>query len=113
MIAPRSPSAADLSRALGLTSAPTAPAWPPTGVVRDALVTLKIRLDGDRLTTAWRLATLYAHRWTLSVYEEAAWRTLAIALASGDDAAAERAALWIVDPDAAMDAAIARIGGAS
>lgn len=106
---PRSPSASDLSRALGLT--PT-PAWPPTGVILDALVALKIRLDGDRLTTAWRLATVWSQRWTWETrYHEAAARGLALALASGDDAAAARAALWFVDEAAAMDAAIARLAG--
>ena len=112
MNAPRSPSVADLSRALGL---PTTPAeWRPTGVVLDALVELKVRCDGDRLTTAWRLATFWSRKWTWETrYHEAAARGLATALASGDDAAAERAALWFVDESAAMDAAIARIGGAS
>jgi len=42
---------------------------------------------------------------------EAAARGLALALASGDDAAAARAALWFVDESAAMDAALARLAG--
>lgn len=111
MIAPRSPSVADLSRALGL---PTTPAeWRPTGVVLDALIELKVRCDGDRLTTAWRLATVWSQRWTWeSTYLEAAARGLATALASGDDAAAARAALWFVDEDAAMCAVIAEINAA-
>lgn len=111
MIAPRSPSVADISRALGL---PTAPAeWRPTGVVRDALIELKVRCDGDRLTTAWRLATVWSQRWTWeSTYLEAAARGLATALASGDDAAAARAALWFVDEGAAMTQVIAELSAA-
>lgn len=111
MIAPRSPSVADLSRALGL---PTTPAeWRPTGVVLDALVELKVRCDGDRLTTAWRLATVWSQRWTWeSTYLEAAARGLATALASGDDDAAERAALWFVDEGAAMTRVIAELNAA-
>ena len=112
MIAPRSPSIADLSRALGL---PTTPAeWRPTGVVLDALVELKVRCDGDRLTTAWRLATFWSRKlfWP-STYHEAAARGLATALASGDDAAAERAALWFVDEDAAMRAVLAELNAAA
>jgi hypothetical protein len=75
MNAPRSPSVADISRALGL---PTTPAeWRPTGVVLDALVELKVRCDGDRLTTAWRLATFWSRKWSWeSTYHEAAARGL-------------------------------------
>ena len=112
MIAPRSPSIADLSRALGL---PTTPAeWRPTGVVLEALVELKVRCDGDRLTTAWRLATVWSRKWTWETrYHEAAARGLATALASGDDAAAARAALWFVDEDAAMRAVLAELNAAA
>lgn len=111
MTPPRAPSLADLSHALGLAQALE---WPPSGVVLDALVELKIRLDGDRLTTAWRLATVWSQRWTWeSSYHEAAARGLALALASGDDVAAKRCALWFVDEGAAMDAALAAARGVS
>lgn len=109
MNAPRAISDERLSRALGLTPSP---AWPPTGVILDALVALKIRLDGDRITTSWRLATVWSRRWEWPTrYHEAAARGLALALASGDDAAAARAAMWFVDESAAMDAALARLAG--
>lgn len=88
-------------------AAPTASLSP---LVLAALESLHIRCDGDVLTTAWRLAVLFCTRWTFeSRYQRAAWMALAIALAAGDDVAAEGAALWLVHEDAAMDTALASV----
>ncbi len=93
----------DGDEALPATSAcpcvpPPAPAkWRPEGLVRDALVRLKVRCDGSRHETAWRCAVLWCQQWGFPgerfMY---AWQTLALALDSGDDAAANAAASIIV-----------------
>lgn len=95
--------------------APTAP-WRPDGLVRDALIHLRVRCDGTRTETAWRLAALWSRTWTFeSTYVFHAWQALAIALEAGDDVAAEDAARWIADPGEAMRRAVAALeakGGA-
>ena len=66
--------------------------------------------DASLRTAGWRLAVAVAPRsraeWC-DRYTQAAARALALALDAGDLDAAERAAQWIVEPDAAMDAALA------
>lgn len=85
-----------------------------TPLVVEALTELKVRCDGDALTTAWRLATVWSRRWTWpDMYTEAAVRGLAVALASGDTALAARCARMIVDPAGAMDALAADLRVAS
>jgi hypothetical protein len=76
--------------------------------VVEALTELKVRCDGDALTTAWRLAIVWSRTnlWP-DTYTEAAVRGMALSLAVGDIAAADRVAQWITDPDAAMDAVLA------
>lgn len=89
---------------------PPPPAWRPTGLVRDALIELRVRCDGDRAETAERLRVHYSRRWTFaSEYEARAIPALADALAAGDDGAAEDAARWIAAPDDAMARALAAL----
>lgn len=84
-----------------------------TTLILRALAELGARAaETDELAAAgWRLALVVAARpsWSWSdSYTKAGARGLALALAAGDVAEAERCALWITDPGATMEAAVAR-----
>ncbi len=79
----------------------------PSDLVERALAKLGVTAT-DQDETAWRFATETMRRWYwLSTYEERAYKALALAILTGDDARAETAALWIVSPDEAMERALA------
>lgn len=64
-------------------------------------------LAGDDIAVGWALAIRSME--CLCSYERAALRGLALGLVTGDEARAQRAAIWITDPPAAMDAALAEV----
>lgn len=77
--------------------------------VTAALIELRaLIVDGDDHDTGWMLA-LGFHRGLDDTYERAALRSLAVALAAGDEARAVRAARWITNPTASMDEALASV----
>jgi len=80
-----------------------------TPVVRAALHELHaLIVEGDDYATGWLLAIQWTNTitTTLGSYQRAAVRRLALSLGAGDVDGAERAALWITDPDRAMERAL-------
>lgn len=96
-----------------MSTPPTPGSLALTTLILRALAELGARAAAtDELAVAgWRLALVVAARpsWSWSTsYEHAGAKGLALALGRGDLAEAERSALWVVDPDAAMEAAVAK-----
>lgn len=96
-----------------MSTPPTPVSLALTTLILRALAELGARAAAnDELAVAgWRLALVVAARpsWSWSTsYEHAGAKGLALALGRGDLAEAERSALWVVDPDAAMEAAVAK-----
>lgn len=83
--------------------------FPITLTVRLACAELDVELTGcvDLREVARRVAvaSVRRHRWA-DEYERAATRGLARALEAGDLARAEQCALWLTEPDRAMDLAL-------
>ncbi len=80
----------------------------PSPLVARALRDLGLFASDTALATAWATATVLASStFARSRYERAAREALCVALASGDLAAAERAAMLLADDGAAMQAAAA------
>lgn len=73
-----------------------------------ALAELGVDTRGTDAEIAARLAR-GEHDPAPDSYVRQAIRVLAAALAAGDDERAARAALWVLDPDAAMAAALAAL----
>ena len=73
-------------------------------IVYQALETLALEDLATDDAAGWALGIRSMECWCS--YERAAMRALALALVTGDEARAQRAAIWISDPSAAMDAAL-------
>lgn len=82
-------------------------------LVRRAVESLRFegaRVGADDAETAWSLAVAWRAQSVFeSSYARVAWKSLALALLAGDEAAALDAAAWIATPGAAMARAVARV----
>lgn len=84
----------------------------PSDLVHHALVDVGAAV-ASREATAWRVAIERDRQHWRDTYSLHAMKVLALAILSGDDERSEAAALWIVEPDVAMERALAAVTGGS